>query len=136
MKDGRVFGYRLGRDGVHYLFWYDGIFVIQTKVTPMDRRAYIFTAIVSRTSLDGEFWVWCGPTSGTKGRGHGYPRMSLNGQTVAVHRVVWVNRHGYLPGRKQIDHTCRNRLCVNPDHLEMVTHLTNQRRRDAANRRD
>lgn len=100
----------------------------------MDRRAYIFTAIVSRTSLDGECWIWRGPTSGTKGRGHGYPRMSLDGQTVAVHRVMWVNRHGYLPGRKQIDHTCRNRLCVNPDHLEMVTHLTNQRRRDAANK--
>jgi hypothetical protein len=51
---------------------------------------------------------------------------------VAVHRVVYVNAFGYVPGKKQIDHKCRNRLCVNPDHLEVVTHRENQRRRDAA----
>ena len=60
--------------------------------------------------------------------------MSLDGQTVAVHRVTWTNRHGYIPGRKTLDHVCRNRLCVNPDpeHTEMVTHKTNCLRRDKA----
>lgn len=55
--------------------------------------------------------------------------MSLDGQTVAVHRVVYTNFFGYIPGKKQIDHKCKNRKCCNPDHLEMVTHKENQKRR-------
>jgi hypothetical protein len=30
--------------------------------------------------------------------------MSLGGQTVAVHLVMWTNEHGYIPGKKEIDH--------------------------------
>ncbi len=60
--------------------------------------------------------------------------MKLRGQTCAVHRVMYTNEYGYVPGKKQIDHKCRNRLCVNPDHLEMVTHKENCRRRDRARR--
>lgn len=71
-----------------------------------------------------------GPTSGT-GKGGGYGRMSLFGQIVAVHLVAYTHYFGYIPGKKQIDHLCNNRLCCNPAHLEMVTHLENQRRRDA-----
>jgi hypothetical protein len=74
--------------------------------------------------------LWAGPDSGT-GRGGGYGRMSLNSQTVAVHLVVYTNYYGYIPGKKQIDHRCNQRLCCNPAHLEMVTHKTNQKRRDA-----
>lgn len=98
-----------------------------------DRRARIAAKIEARIEIDPATgcWVWTGPTSGT-GRGGGYPRMSLDGQTVAVHIVAWTNAHGFVPGRKQLDHTCRNRLCVNPAHLELVTHRENQRRRDAA----
>jgi hypothetical protein len=58
--------------------------------------------------------------------------MSLDGHTVAVHRAMFVLFNGPVSGRKQIDHVCRNRLCVNPDHLEMVTHRENCRRRDSA----
>jgi hypothetical protein len=72
--------------------------------------------------------IWQGPTSG-EGRGGGYPRMSLDGQTVAVHIVVYTHHFGYIPGKKQIDHLCNVRLCCNPFHLELVTHLKNQRRR-------
>lgn len=58
--------------------------------------------------------------------------MSLDGGTVAVHITMWVNENGIVPPRKQIDHKCMRRLCVNPDHLELVTHKTNQKRRDKA----
>lgn len=75
--------------------------------------------------------IWQGSHSGN-GRGGGYPRMCLNGQTMAVHRVMYTNEYGIIPGKKQIDHKCRNRMCVNPDHLEMVTHKQNQKRRDNA----
>ena len=72
--------------------------------------------------------IWTGPDSGD-GKGGGYGRMSLNSQTVAVHLVVYTHYYGYIPGKKQIDHLCNNRRCCNPVHLEMVTNLTNQRRR-------
>lgn len=75
--------------------------------------------------------IWDGPTSGD-GRGGGYPRMSLDGQTVAVHIVSWVNEHGYVPGKKQLDHLCRRRCCISEAHLELVTHKQNQKRRDQA----
>jgi len=72
--------------------------------------------------------IWTGPDSGT-GRGGGYGRMSLNSQTVAVHIVVYTHYYGYVPGKKQVDHKCNQRLCCNPAHLELVSHLKNQRLR-------
>ena len=71
---------------------------------------------------------WTGPDSGT-GRGGGYGRMSLNSQTVAVHLVVYTHYFGYIPGKKQVDHKCNNRLCCNPSHLQLTSHLKNQRLR-------
>ena len=72
--------------------------------------------------------LWTGPHSGT-GKGGYYGRMSLDGQTVAVHLVVYTHYFGYIPSKKQVDHLCNQRLCCNPQHLELVTHLQNQRRR-------
>lgn len=72
--------------------------------------------------------LWQGPTSGT-GRGGDYGRMSLNGQTVATHIVAFTHYYGYVPSKKQIDHLCNQRRCCNPAHLELVSHITNQRRR-------
>lgn len=74
-------------------------------------------------------FIWTGPTSGT-GRGGGYGRMSLDGQTVATHIVAYTHFYGYIPNKKQVDHLCCNRLCWNPHHLDLVTHLQNQKRRD------
>lgn len=93
--------------------------------------ARVVFELAPRPGQDRPCWVWGGPTSGN-GRGGGYPRMSLDGQTVAVHRVMYTQFFGYVPGRKQIDHRCRNRRCVAPHHLEMLTHHRNMRRRDEA----
>jgi len=97
------------------------------------RRSSIIARIYKRTEtvcgpLPSPCILWTGPTSG-KGRGGGYPRMSLDGGTVAVHRVVFVNFHGYIPPKKQIDHRCKNRLCLNHLHLEMVSAKLNCARR-------
>lgn len=104
-----------------------------------DRRAEIEAKVMARIEIDPVTgcWLWTGPTSGETGRGKGYPRMSLGGQTVAVHLVMWTNAHGYIPGKKQVDHKCRNRLCVNPDpeHTELVTQKRNAIRREEANGR-
>jgi hypothetical protein len=95
----------------------------------MSRRERIREKILARIVIDPVTgcWLWTGPTSGNTGRGAGYPRMSLGGQTVAVHIAMWTNEHGYIPGKKELDHVCRNRLCVRPDpeHLELVTRKRN-----------
>jgi hypothetical protein len=98
----------------------------------VSRRERVAAKVASRVEvtpgpLETPCHVWTGPTSGD-GRGGRYARMSLDGQTVAVHRVAWVLEHGYLVSKKQLDHLCRNRLCVNPAHLEMVTQRKNIRR--------
>lgn len=74
-------------------------------------------------------WVWLGGTSGTSGRGAGYGRISINSKTCATHRVMATHVYGYIPSHMQVDHKCKNRLCCNPVHLEVVTHKTNQRRK-------
>lgn len=104
----------------------------------MCRRTAIETKIYDRVDVIDLGYgtpchIWTGPNSGS-GRGGGYPRMNLDGQTVAVHIVMFVNMNGYVPGKKQIDHLCHNRMCVNPEHLEMVTHKQNQRRKINVNR--
>ncbi|RVJ69029.1 HNH endonuclease [Sinorhizobium medicae] len=102
------------------------------------RRDRIRAKIMSRVRIDpvSGCWEWTGPDSGKTGRGKGYPRMSLDGQTVAVHIAMWTNEHGYIPGKKELDHACRNRLCVRPemDHVEMVTRKENAKRREQAKR--
>lgn len=108
------------------------------KTCVADRRTTIIEKIEARCDIvdtgyfiDGKpspCHLWTGPTSGD-GRGGGYGRMSLNNQTVAVHLVAYTHYYGYIPSKKQVDHLCNNRLCCNPQHLELVTHLQNQRRR-------
>ena len=95
------------------------------------RRLRIMRKVLERVEYDEETgcWTWTGPTSGDVGRGCNYPRMSLDGQTVAVHRVTFVVAHGFIHNRRQVDHLCKNRLCVSPFHLDAVTHRENQRRK-------
>lgn len=104
-----------------------------------ERREDIWRRILDNATetpgpLDTPCLIWNGTHSGVEGRGCGYPRMKLGGQTVAVHRVSATHWYGYIPGKKQIDHICRNRMCVHPGHLEIVTHRKNQKRRAAASR--
>lgn len=42
-----------------------------------------------------------------------------------AHRAYWIKKNGPVPTGKELDHLCRVRPCVRPDHLEPVTHKEN-----------
>jgi hypothetical protein len=46
----------------------------------------------------------------------GAPQVSSGGM-MTTHRLAWMIAHGRLPTLRNINHTCHNKLCVNPDHL-------------------
>lgn len=66
--------------------------------------------IVGNISLNEDgCWIWKGYINK-----HGYSNMHRKSYQVFI---------GDIPPRHDIDHVCRNRACVNPDHLEAVTRL-------------
>ncbi len=72
---------------------------------------------------DGGCWLWNRSRSPD-----GYGWASLNDRTHQAHRLIYQLIVGPVPPGLQLDHLCRVRHCVNPDHLEPVTPRENQRR--------
>lgn len=54
-------------------------------------------------------------------RPNGYGRFTVGKKGCLAHRWAFERFRGPIPEGMQLDHLCRNRLCVNPDHLEPVT---------------
>lgn len=65
-------------------------------------------------------WIW----KGTKNP-KGYGRIVVNGKPKPVHRVTYELVHGPVSDDLHLDHLCRRRDCVRPDHLEPVTNHEN-----------
>lgn len=69
-------------------------------------------------------WIWQRGTSGEYGMAYD----SIQKRERGAHVLEWEKVNGPVPDGMELDHLCRVRPCVNPDHLEPVTRATNVRR--------
>ena len=86
--------------------------------------------LIRRTRVDEDgCWNWVGSVSRD-----GYGRIRIGSKTngssrlAATHRLIYECFSGKIPNNREINHLCQNTRCVNPWHLEVVTHKTNMSR--------
>lgn len=89
--------------------------------TTADPDARFWAQVTQR----GDCWEW----TGTKNRdGYGQYQLSRPRKKVRAHRYAFEALVAPIPAGLCIDHLCRNRGCVNPFHMDVVTHEVNARR--------
>lgn len=81
----------------------------------------------SKVNMDQPCWLWTGSLGD-----NGYGRFSDGERLVVAHRWSYEMAKGPVPEGLDLDHLCRVRNCVNPDHLEPVTRSENNLRGIAA----
>lgn len=105
-----------GLCSVHYWRQYEGR---GTPRTPMQR----FMDLVQKGRGRSPCWVWQGSSR------MGYPAFAVTHRSSPyAHRWYWEQVVGPVPKGMQLDHLCRNKMCVNPKHLEAVTPKVNRQR--------
>ncbi len=69
-------------------------------------------------------WLWLGAVTHD-----GYARAGTGAfGTRYAHRIIFERERGPIPAGLELDHVCRVRSCVNPAHLEIVSHRENNAR--------
>lgn len=91
---------------------------------PLEFSRDFIARVEGKIDKSGECWEWTAYRMPTTG----YGQVRTPRGTAYAHRVVYEIYKGEIPEGLHIDHLCRNRGCVNPDHLEAVSCLENIRR--------
>lgn len=105
---------------LHYQRWQKSGDPLKTKIIKGNDKLRFEEKIAKTESC----WNWIGSLRSKKG----YGCFTVNSKTVAAHRYSYQLYVGDIPKGMQLDHTCNNRCCVNPEHLEPVTNRENQYR--------
>lgn len=91
---------------------------------PIERRRLAIDTIHEYVEVGpADCWLW---QLSKNDRGYGIGGYNSRGEH--AHRLVYELFVGQIPDGLELDHLCRVRHCVNPDHLEVVTHVENMRR--------
>lgn len=82
--------------------------------------------VIATYDIDPTFgcWLWTGKLDKD-----GYGQVWRGQRPSYAHRVVYEAERGPVPDGMVLDHVCRRRRCVNPEHLEPMTQDENLRRR-------
>lgn len=80
-------------------------------------------AFMAAKVRESDCLLWIGSTNN-----RGYGLVQIDGKLELAHRVSYAAANGPIPDGLVIDHRCRTRNCVRPEHLEAVTQRENQRR--------
>lgn len=87
----------------------------------MPRKAQdVQNRAIKNIEKTADCWYWTGSISGT-----GYGQIGSRDKVLVAHRVVYETLVGQIPKGLHLDHLCRNKLCVNPQHLEPVSPKVN-----------
>mgnify|MGYP001582183338 CR=1 FL=1 len=78
---------------------------------------------MKKAKFYGNCWLW--PYAISKG---GYGMIRFNGKTHRTHKWFYEIIKGSVPFNCELDHLCRETSCMNPEHLEVVSHTENLRR--------
>lgn len=84
-----------------------------------------FWSFVNR-GLCTDCWPWLSAKTPD-----GYGIFVIQRRSYRAHRVSYAISNGGIDSTLTIDHLCRNRMCVNPSHLEQVTAMENILRSDS-----
>lgn len=75
---------------------------------------------LNKVEFTEDCWVWVGAKDG-----EGYGLFSMGKRCARAHRMAYELSYGSIPAGKVIDHICRNKSCVKPTHLRVVTQKQN-----------
>lgn len=76
---------------------------------------------------EGECWMWTGSERGGRPGGR-YGGFWVDGRMEYAHRFSYQFFRGEIPENYEVDHVCKTRKCVNPEHLRLLPRRSNRRR--------
>lgn len=90
------------------------------------RKRNNLESILDRYVVDEKnCWIY----TGSKDK-HGYGIFYYQQASYKAHRISWILKNGEIQDRKVLDHLCKNKSCINPDHLEAVSQMENVMRHE------
>jgi hypothetical protein len=87
------------------------------------KNGFRYARLVDIGDRPSACWNWLGSVNPRTG----YGKKQWHGETWLAHRWVWTMFFGSIKKGMTVNHLCRNRKCVNPHHLEVVSQAENCR---------
>ena len=89
---------------------YVNLELFNKKQNKLANGCWEWTGITNNAGYGFIGFIYADKTDRTRGRG-----------MMTTHRLAWIIKHNRLPTKRNINHTCNNKLCLNPDHLSEGT---------------